>query len=68
VSDIRGDRRYAGSGCGGAVWKSKRHWTGRIVMHFQVDGENLNNRLNIIDFCGRFQTMLSGQGEVSRFG
>jgi hypothetical protein len=50
VSDIRGDRRYAVSGCRGAVWKSKRHWTGRIAMHFQVDGENLNNRLNVTDF------------------
>jgi hypothetical protein len=26
----------------------------KIAMHFQVDGENLNNRINLIDFAGLF--------------
>jgi hypothetical protein len=31
-------------------------------MHFQVDGENLNNRLNVIDFGGLFSGNAIGPG------
>lgn len=34
---------------GAALWKSDK-WSARI----QLDGENLNNRLNVIDFAGLF--------------
>jgi hypothetical protein len=36
--------------------------TERIAMHFQVDGENLNNRLNVIDFGGLFSGNAIGSG------
>ena len=31
------------------IYKSER-----ATMHFQADGDNLNNRLNVIDFGGLF--------------
>jgi hypothetical protein len=39
------------------VYKSKK-----VNMNFQVDGENLNNRLNVIDFGGLFSGNAIGPG------
>jgi hypothetical protein len=36
--------------------------TEKITMRFQADGENLNNRLNVIDFGGLFSGNASGPG------
>jgi outer membrane receptor for Fe3+-dicitrate len=36
--------------------------TEKITMRFQVDGENLNNRLNVIDFGGLFSGNAIGPG------
>jgi hypothetical protein len=43
--------------CGVDVYKSDRFTT-----RFQADGENLNNRLNVIDFGGLFSGNAIGPG------
>ena len=30
------------------------HTSDKLLVHLQADGENLNNRLNVIDFNGLF--------------
>jgi hypothetical protein len=34
----------------------------KLTAHFQLDGENLNNRLNVIDFGGLFSGNAIGPG------